>query len=388
MTYTPNFNNRRTQKRVIKAIAFVKKYLREDRPQALATRWIHHTDNFGNQQHPLSRYLREKLLICSDERYNKDLKITKKYLLNKMGLEYLLGIDKITQQTNTYSVTQVQNKFQQELDQGIEYKETHDRKYHWLQNTRRREKRLILAQSGLTHTYDIVCSCPTLLHQYSQQIPLILDANRLVGPKGQKRPKWLQGPMDLYLFNLRDYIKNRKQIRYELAIESEQDPQRIKRLINGMFQGGQLNPNTRSRCYEEFDGDVAVIKFLQQHPIIQGLREDIKIIWQHITPVLHRDLIKTKSSIRKRMISGKQKAQVYRDLESRVRREIETYLIHTNNKYYFEHDGWSCSKEIDIELLTDFVRNKTEFQLEFDYEFIGSHDKITQQTNTYSVTQV
>ena len=99
MTYSPNFNDPRSRRRVISAIAFAKKYLREDRPQALGTRWIHHKDNFGPQQNQLSKYLRNQLLICCDERYNKDLKITKKYLLNKQGMEFLenkVGVTKFS----------------------------------------------------------------------------------------------------------------------------------------------------------------------------------------------------------------------------------------------------------------------------------------------------
>ena len=192
MTYKPNFADPRVARRVKDSIAFVKRYLREDRSQPLGTRYIDRI--FSSQRRPLGRYLREQLLICVDDRYNKDQKITKKYRLNALGLAELENTisSYITQQI-TYSVAEVVNQFQKELSTGIEYKDSSDRKWHWLQNHPRQEKASVLAQAGLRHNYDIVAACPTLLHQYSTQIPEII----LEG-------KWLQGPMDLYLFYLRD----------------------------------------------------------------------------------------------------------------------------------------------------------------------------------------
>jgi hypothetical protein len=353
MTYKPNFNDPRTQQRVIRAIAFCKKYLREQRPQALGTRWIHHKDNFGNQQHPLSRYLREKLLICIDDRYNKDLKITKKYLLNESGLKFLEEFVDTTNKQTTYSVTHLSNKFNEELNTGIEYRDSSSRRWHWLQNQRRQEKQQVLIDSGLTHNYDIVCSCPNLLLQYSQQLS-----------------------MDEYLFYINEYIKNRTVFRQQLSQETEVDEQVIKRLINGLFQGGQISAYTKSNSFLELNGDLAKIKFLQQHEFIIGLKQDIRVIWQYIKPQTQKRTKEDKNGrIRTLPISGKQKTALYRELERSVLDQVTRYLTETNNRYFLEHDGWTTADLIDQDSLRNYIKNNTGFDLEFDYELL------IQQTN-------
>jgi len=348
MTYKPNFKDPRTQRRVIQAITFCKKYLRELRPQALGTRWIHHRDNFGNQQHALSRYLRDQLLICCDERYNKDLKITKKYLLNVNGLKFLEECVDTTNTQTTYSVTHLSDKFKTELNTGIEYKDSSSRKWHWLQNQRRIEKQQVLIDSGLTHNYDIVCSCPTLLLQYSQQLG-----------------------MDEYLFYINEYIKNRTLFRQQLAQEAEVDIQVIKRIINGLFQGGQISAYTRSASFQELNGDIAKIKFLQQHEFIIGLKQDIKQIWTYIKPQTQKRTKTDKNGTTRTLpISGKQKTSLYRDLERTVLDQVMMYLIETNNRYFLEHDGWTTADLVDIDSLRNYIKNNTGFDLEFDYELL------------------
>jgi hypothetical protein len=346
MTYQPNFADPRVIQRVIKAITFSKKYLRELRPQALGTRWIHHKDNFGNQQHELSRYLREQLLICIDTRYNKDLKITKKYLLNTQGLKFLEDVVDTTNTQNTYSVTQVADKFKTELNTGIEYKDSSSRRWHWLQNQRRNDKQQILKESGLMHNYDIVCSCPNLLLQYSQQLG-----------------------MDEYLFYINEYIKNRTAFRQQLSQQAEVDEQVIKRLINGLFQGGQISAYTQSTSFLELNGDIAKIKFLQQHEFIIGLKQDIKLLWTYIKPQTQKRTKEDKNGITRTLpISGKQKTALYRELERRVLDQVTNYLTETNNRYFLEHDGWTTALLIDIDSLRNYIKNNTGFDLEFDYE--------------------
>jgi hypothetical protein len=46
---------------------------------------------------------------------------------------------------------------------------------------------------------------------------------------------------------------------------------------------------------------------------------------------------------------------------------IQRYLKRTKNKYFFEHDGWSCEKAIDIGQLLREVKNKTGFVIQLDW---------------------
>jgi hypothetical protein len=387
MAYTPNFTDRRVQARIIKAISFVKKFVRPNKPQSLATRWIHHKDHFGSQINPLSKYLRDELLICIDERYNKDQKITKKYILNELGLDLLekklvpvsnkknpgqLNISSSNNSNNTYSVLHLADKLKKELDLGLSYKDSSFRLWHWLQHYPRADKKEVLSAVGLVHTYDIVCACPTLLHQYAQQIPEKLNYDKMIKPRGQReRATWMQGPMDEYLFYLRDYLKNRKTIRKELAVECEVDQMVIKRIISGLFQGAFIKNDPRCGAYNELDGDLAKIRFLQQHEFIIGLTKDIKVLWQYIKPTLYQGIIKTKTGKLKVIpISGKQKTSVYRRLERNVLESVKTYLNNTNNKYFLEHDGWSTEQKINLYELKQHILTHTGFEIEIDYERI------------------
>ena len=357
MPYTPNFADPRVQRRIVNAIAFVQQHVRQSRSQPLGTRYIDSV--FSSQRRPLGKYLRQQLLICSDERYNKDLKITKRYRLNAPGLAELeQQLSQYKQQTVTYSVAEVVDQFQQELNSGIEYNDSSDRKWHWLQNHQRESKQLVLKHSGLCHNYDITSACVTLLHQYSSQIPEIVT-------DGQ----WQQGPMDLYLFAVRDLLNNKTAIRSQLAQDADVSVITIKRLIAGMFQGGYISANRRTSSYELLDGDVARIKFLQQHPFVQALAADIRIIWQYIKPTLYKTTSVDKNRVvRTCAISGKQKTALYRDLERRVREPIEMYLKQTRNQFYLEHDGWACADQVDTSSLRTFVKQHSGFDIDLDYQ--------------------
>jgi hypothetical protein len=366
--YKPCFTDPRTRRRITVACGFVRQYLRTDKPSALGTRYIDRF--FGIQSNALSKYLRTQLLICCDTRYNKDLKITKKYLLNADGLNYLEHAVGIANNTEPVPLT-VTVKFKQELADGIVYKDSSSRRWHWLQNQRRADKRRILADSGLTHNYDIQCSCPTLLLQYSQQLPEIVDYTTIITPLGQQpRFKLLSGPMDQYLSYLEDYLKNRQQRRLDLAEQAQVDVNQIKRIINGLFQGGILTTYTKSNCWLELDGDRAVIEFLQQHEFIIGLKADIKTMWSYIKA--YKDPRRPGNKW-----NGRHKTALYRMLERQVLDQVEVYLNETNNQYYLEHDGWTTKKQIDLQELNEFITSKTGFNLKFDYELLNSDAGVT-----------
>lgn len=345
MTYTPNFNDPRVARRVKDAIVFCKKYLREDKPQALGTRYIDKI--FSSQRRDLGKYLREQLLICCDERYNKDLKITKKYLLNRTGLELLEKNGACNNIITAYSVAEVSDKFQKELESGIEYRDSSDRLWHWLQHHKREEKQQVFHHSGFLHNYDIVCSAPTLLYQYSSQVT------------PGKKP----------LTAIEHYIKYRAEQRQRLAFECELDTHQVKKMLNRLFQGGQITAYTQSECYKELAGDLAKIKFLQQDQFLTELRRDISEMWQRIKPATQK---RTKTDClgrtRSVALTTKRKTGVYRQLERQVLDAVIKYLNLTDNQFFAEHDGWITREEIDRDELVDYIRLVTGFDVEIEYE--------------------
>src|SRR5690606_1122364 len=108
MYYTPNLADPRILKRIATAYGFARGCL-SSTPRAWSKAAL---DNiFGQQQHPLSRWLRAKLLICVDNNYSYgNVSETKKYVLNESGANEIKMILKGYASSNsiTYlSVSQV-----------------------------------------------------------------------------------------------------------------------------------------------------------------------------------------------------------------------------------------------------------------------------------------
>jgi len=349
MSYTPNFNDPRVQARLVQAVKFCEKYLRVDKSQWLSTRWI--DKSFGMSTNPLSKYLRDVLLVCVNDTYNKNTGQCKTYRLNPIGFNEIKASIKNIQ--TTYSVIDLAAKYQEQFETGkFEYNDTSSRLYHPVQNCPRAAKQKLLAEQGYTWHYDIECAAPTLLHQYSQQ---------------------LEDPMDLYLFALRQYIRDRQSIRAQLAQECEVSEQTIKRIINGMFQGAQISNYNKSLTYAELDGDTARIEFLKQNDFIKDLKTDIAVMWDYIKPTMPKRTKVIKSGhVRHLPVSGKQKTGLYRELERRVVDAVQDYLTSRDIKYFLEHDGWATASELDTIDLCDYVQQRTGFDIKIHKQHIVS----------------
>ena len=355
MSYTPNFNDPRVQERTVKALKFCARYLRSDRDQWVSKTQFDKVEHFGSSRNELSKWLKKKLLI-EVSGYNMWAGKCKSYRL------YQQAFDELQLMTNThiieYSVVDLKSDFQTELETGeFEYNDKSSRLYHPIQNCPRATKRQLLNEQGYAHNYDIVCAMPTLIHQYAQQIPeVVVDG------------KWKQGPMDLYLFGLRDYLKNRQTIREQLARDTEVEPEVIKRLINGLFNGGQISHNKQGKSYAELDGDHARIEFLQQNEFIKSIKEDIKTCWEYIVPTMPPRYSKPdKNGVVKRApFSSKRKSALYRDLERKVLDSVRDYLDQRDIKYFCEHDGWATDCELNVFELKTHIKEQTGYSIEIE----------------------
>ena len=369
MTYTPNFADPRVERRIKRAVGFATACFSEDKARSWSTRYI--DKYFGISSNPLSKYLRDTLLICTDQHYSSLSHVSKKYKLNPQGVSLL------TQPTTTCvlqvsAVDWAKEEFEQELSTRVfKYTNKSNRNWHPLQRVRREIKREVFRDSNLKYQYDIQCCAPRLLLQYSQQIPEVLDSNKLVGPQNNKRALWLQGPMDLWLPNIQAYLKDRTTIRNELAQRADISVDEAKKIINALFAGARIALNEDSDIYQLLQGDIARIHYLKQDPFISGLRDEIKIMWDYIRPVMPKRTITTRAGQVKQLgISSKQKWNLYFSLEMQVLTAITDYLTETNNKFFTEHDGWSCERQVDQIQLIDFVRTKTGFDIELDLEIL------------------
>lgn len=362
VNYTPNFDDPRVQRRCRRAIGFAAGAISPTKPQEWSTRYIDKW--FGSQRNQLSQYLRQQLLIVTNERYQWGSEISKckEYRLNSAGVDHLLkaiGQVKTNDTHITYPIVVevAQTEYAGELASGVfTYNDQSNRLWHPLQNFRRDAKQTVLESAGYLHHYDIQCCAMTLIHQHSQRTPEVIVAGR-----------WQSGPMDLYLFALREYLGDRSRVRAEIATAADLQPEVVKRMINALLAGAALSANSDGQIYQLLEGDVARIRFLQQHEYLTQLRQDIKTCWDYIKPTMSRRS-RTQATGSERMlpIRSRDKWTVYFDLERRVLNEIRQYLIETTNRHFLEHDGWSCEHELDIGILRERVRERTGFELEFE----------------------
>lgn len=340
--YQPNFNNGLVIKKVRKALGFVGSHLSDNKPHAWYTRYI--DEYFGQQQNKLSKYLRNELLICTNERYSKDSGICKQYIRNQKGynkLKNLLSLDPSVSLETEF----VKNKYDKALTtKDFVYEDKSSRLWHPLQQVRKEHKLLVFSEYGLNYQYDIECCLPTLIYQYSQNLG-----------------------MDEYLFGINRYLSDRKQVRQEIADRTEISVEMAKELINALFNGAQLGLNQDSSIFELLQGDQARIEYLKQDPYIIELRSDIKTCWDIIKHTLPRKSITTKTNKQRILpISSRQKAGVYFQLERQVLNSVRNYLDMTNNKYFLEHDGWVCTNDIDMDLLIKWIKNETGYDINLD----------------------
>jgi len=370
MTYTPNFNDPRVARRIKRAIGFACACFSETKERSWSTRYIDRY--FGISSNPLSKYLRDTLLICTDQHYSSLSHVSKKYKLNPQGVSSLQTGSMSTCVLQVNAVDWAKEEFNEELSTKVfKYKNKSNRNWHPLQRVRREVKRKVFSDSNLKYQYDIQCCAPRLLLQHSQQIPEVLDSIKQVGPQNNKRALWLQGPMDLWLPNIQAYLKDRTQVRNELAQRAEITPELAKEIINALFAGARLGLHEDSDIYQLLQGDIARIHYLKQDPFISGLRDEIKIMWDYIKPTLQKRTYTTKTGQQRTCaITGKQKWNLYFALEMRVLSAITDYLTETNNKFFTEHDGWVCENEVDQISLRNFVRTKTGFDIELDLEIL------------------
>ena len=358
--YQPNFNDPRVISRTTKAIGFVCGVMSETKSHPWSSRYI---DKYlGSYKHPLSKWLRTKLLICTDEfyRYDSNENKCKEYRLNKEGLKSLREMMKTNNIQLYPSVAEVaKSDHLAELTSGnFVYSDKSNRLWHPLQRYRKQYKTRILEEHGYLHHYDIECCAPTLIHQYSQMIPEIVIDN-----------KWQQGPMDLYLFALRRYLTDRTEVRDELARELDLPVDAVKEVINALFAGAVISNNRDADIYHILNGDRARIEYLKQNKFITELRTDIKTTWEYIRPVMQkRTKLTSKGSERLLPLTSKQKWNVYFEQERCVLDSVRDYLISKDVKYFLEHDGWSCDRDIDRDELSKFVKSKTGFMIKIEHE--------------------
>jgi len=350
--YKPNFLDPRVIKRCKNAIGFACALTSENKPRQLAQAFIE--KHLGMSNNPLSIFLKSQLLICVDDTYDMNKKICKQYILNTNGLQYLC--DCLNGNNTTYnthpSIIQVDDialawskkEYASELETlNFDYVEKSHRLYNNIQNIRSEARAKLLADKGLRFDYDIDTAAPTLLYQHSFKTP---------SATGQ------------VLSVIENYINNKDYIRNKLSAESSLPVENIKGILNALFSGGFLTTYSKSQVFALCNRDPAVVKFLQQHPFIQGLKADIKTMWEPIKADSKPQYYWTKTNKRrKRPFDPRSKWNIYFKLERMIIDEIVAYCKEIHCNYFLEHDGFRTNKQIDTNDLALYILEGTGYSV-------------------------
>ena len=94
----------------------------------------------------------------------------------------------------------------------------------------------------------------------------------------------------------------------------------------------------------------------------------MKTCWDYIKPTLvRRSVINKNNKTQLLPISSKQKSNVYFQLERKILDAVIEFMDNTGDvKYFLEHDGWSCNKKLDDELLTKWIKDKTGYDVQLE----------------------
>lgn len=339
MAYSPNFSDPRVIKRINLALEYVRQYIKPNENTWQSTRHI--DDHFSQGQLPLSKWLRSKLLIVVDNHYNYLTGKCKTYSRNEDGYQELKSL-----MSSKPQQPQITSSEHEQLITGqFIYDHQANRLFNTIQSKPKYIKRPLLSSYGYNHTYDIICAAPRLILQYARKCGL-------------------DTPTPL----LDQYLADRQQVRQQLAQDIGITTDQVKEIINALINGAVITHRSDTSILKILNNKHLLIDSLKQNQYITKLRVEIKSVWQSIKP--HRPLrtMINKNGVTVNMrLTPRDKSDVYRELEELVLREIQRYLVRTNNRGLLEHDGWTCCDVVDTTELRSLVRSNTGYVIELEW---------------------
>lgn len=406
-SYHPNFTDPRVIKRVKSALRFVEWLTKVNDETQISQTAIHkYIGNSGNQ---LSGYLKEVLLICTNDHYSKDAGVAKSYIKNWSGVKFLLAslkgrttltypeweeqwlkdnpifarkkVDKKVCVCGVCALCMLQPDTPQQpyiepeereprhtgqdyvdivndtieqyndplLSGEFEYYEKGDRDNTPFQSVAKYIRNPICKQYNYQLDYDIDCAMPSIISQYAKMNGLTTAT-----------------PMIDY------YINNKKEVRQDLAKKLYINLKQAKLLINALCNKARLQKGSdygMTQIRKDILKSDWRIDLAKKHPFIQAFRAEIDACWKQLVKVglVSRSVKSTdedgNDEYAKR--GAKEYSQVYRSQEKLIGRLMKQYINdnQTTNKCIFIYDGWVCQKEIDVDGIIAHIKEKTGYQL-------------------------
>lgn len=342
MSYTPNFNDPRIQRRIKHAIGFASASLTADKCRSWSSREL--DKHLGYSWHSLGKYVRDKLLICTDDIYwfGTHGSKCKQYRLNYTGYQQLLELVNL-KEPSLSSATQIaqngvdwfEKQYAQELNSGNwSYTSKSNRLWNPVQQYPNQIRKTAFARNGYVWEYDIVSAAPTLITELAKR-------------SGLTKP----------IPTIQAYLEDSNTYRQQLAEDLHVTPRVAKQLILMRFAGARLGP-FGSIIKHLPPNSTLHYQRLKHNEFYTAITREIKYLWDAIKK--HQQLETT--------LTARDKWFMFFEQEAQVMKVVRKELNRTGMKYFLEHDGWRCSHYIDENSLRLCVRKCLGINVKFEVE--------------------
>jgi hypothetical protein len=305
---------------------------------------------FSTGNNNVAKFLRNNLLICTDEFYSKDAGVCKEYTVNKTGFNFILG--KVLEKDPSFKLNDAEllytdvvreivsddKKMSLELEtKEFSYNLKAYRRWNPLQNIKREVKKRILVEHGLVWDYDVEgCAVTVLVQKALKQ-----------GLKEKKIPVLLE----LY--------KNKNYIRTKLMDEIGISRDKVKDIISGIFNGAKINKT--GDIYKAIGRCEKTYLKMDSSPTLQRLKIDISTLWAF----LKREVLESSGDVvglaNNRRLTGSDKANFYFKIELLLNNCFIEFCDKLSIKYFLQHDGFTTNKRIDVSLLENLIKETTNY---------------------------
>ena len=354
--YEPNFNDPRVRRRIKHAIGFASASLTIDKGRQWTTREL--DKHLGRTWDSLGAYLRDRLLLCTDDRYwfGTHGSKCKEYRLNSKGYaelcEHIDLVDKTSIRLTHIAhrgVEWFEKQYAQELESGNwQYTSTSNRLWNPAQSYPNSIRKTAFARQGYVWEYDIVSAAPTLITELA-------------------RRSGLTKPIPV----IQAYLANSNTYRNKLAQDLHIEPKVAKQLILMKFAGARMGPY--GSIIKQFpQGSTLHYQRLKHNEFYTAISEEIKLLWRAI----RKDLAEKGEVVSGEKLTSRYKWNKFFEQEAQVMTVVRKQLNKTGMKYFLEHDGWRCSHYIDENSLRLLVRKCLDINVKFECEHIGLNDSV------------
>lgn len=355
----PDWTRPSNIKKVRKAIGFINIALNGMKPHPLPQKYLDH--NLGRKNTAIGYWLRFYLLIeVNNGFYNPYEHECKQYIQNKRGIakvKELIGETNAKATPYADAKEYINDRYKDELSSGeFEYETKSNRDWHDLQRIPSKKRSMLFAINGMPHEYDISAAAPTILYQLHKSVPLVK------GPRGG----YISGYDGRKLEVIEKYLEDKKTFRQFIANEIGIDYETAKTVINAMFNGARRT--RESKLYEKIGRNNVILHRLQKYVLLNKLASEISHMWSVIAE-LHPNRYDNEGN--KQRLSSSEKYDLYFEKELEIVNVVRQYCFNNKIRVFSIHDGYITSDQIDVNELQKEVKNKTGFDVIFEYEYAG-----------------